>query len=89
LRGDRSESDKHDQLCLADDVMYNVMDEETTTSLWSRLETLLLWVISYGINPRITIMKMGKANLRRTNTNTKIYVKNPKSKNHGEREIPL
>jgi len=26
------------QLCLANEVMYNVMDEETTTGLWSRLE---------------------------------------------------
>ena len=25
------------QPCLADDVMYNVMDEETATRLWSRL----------------------------------------------------
>ena len=30
------------QLCLADDVMYNVMDEETVTGLWSRLETLYM-----------------------------------------------
>ena len=28
------------QLCLLDEVMYNVMDEETTTGLWSMLETL-------------------------------------------------
>ena len=27
-------------LCLADEVIYNVMDEETATDLWSRLETL-------------------------------------------------
>ena len=26
------------QLCLADEVMYNVMDEETVTRLWSRFE---------------------------------------------------
>jgi len=30
------------QLCLADDVMYNMMDEETVTGLWSRLETLYM-----------------------------------------------
>ena len=30
------------QLCLADEVMYNVMDEETVTGLWSRLETLYM-----------------------------------------------
>ena len=30
------------QLCLADDVMYNVMDKETVTGLWSRLETLYM-----------------------------------------------
>ena len=30
------------QLCLPDEVMYNVMDEETTTGLWSRLETLYM-----------------------------------------------
>ena len=40
----------------------------------------MLWVISYGINPRIKIMEIGKANLRKTNMNTKIYVKNLKEK---------
>jgi len=30
------------QLCLADEVMYNVMDEETATGLWLRLETLYM-----------------------------------------------
>ena len=30
------------QLCLADEVMYNLMDEETTTDLWSRLEILYM-----------------------------------------------
>jgi len=30
------------QLCLVDEVMYNVMDEETATELWSRLETLYI-----------------------------------------------
>jgi len=30
------------QLCLEDEVMYNVMDEETTTGLLSRLETLYM-----------------------------------------------
>jgi len=30
------------QLSLADEVMYNVMDEETATELWSRLETLYM-----------------------------------------------
>ena len=28
------------QLCLTDEVMYNVMDEEMATGLWSRLEIL-------------------------------------------------
>ena len=28
------------QLCLADKVMYNLMDEETTTILWSMLDFL-------------------------------------------------
>jgi len=28
------------QLCLTYEVMYNVMDEETTTGLWLMLETL-------------------------------------------------
>ena len=30
------------QLCLADEVMYNMMDEETTMGIWSRLETLYM-----------------------------------------------
>jgi len=30
------------QVCLADEVMYNVIDEETATRLWSRLETLYM-----------------------------------------------
>ena len=30
------------QLCLADKVIYNVMDEEMATELWSRLETLYM-----------------------------------------------
>jgi len=30
------------QLCLTDEVMYNVINEETTTGLWSRLETLYM-----------------------------------------------
>ena len=30
------------QLCLTYEIMYNVMDEETTTSLWSRLEMLYM-----------------------------------------------
>ena len=30
------------QLCLADEVMYNVMDEEITTGLWSKLEMLYM-----------------------------------------------
>ena len=30
------------QLCLADKVMYNVMDEKMVTGLWSRLETLYM-----------------------------------------------
>ena len=30
------------QLCLVDEVMYNVMDEEMATRFWSRLETLYM-----------------------------------------------
>ena len=30
------------QLCLADDVIYNVIDEEMATGLWLRLETLYM-----------------------------------------------
>ena len=30
------------QLCLADEIIYNVMDEETVTGLWSRLKTLYM-----------------------------------------------
>jgi len=30
------------QLCLADEVMYNVMDEKMATGLWSRLDTLYM-----------------------------------------------
>ena len=30
------------QLCLADEVMYKLMDEEMATELWSRLETLYM-----------------------------------------------
>ena len=30
------------QLCLADEIIYNVMDEETATGLWLRLETLYM-----------------------------------------------
>ena len=30
------------QLCLADEIMYNVMDEETGTGLWSKLEILYM-----------------------------------------------
>ena len=30
------------QLCLADEVMYNIMDNEKATRLWSRLETLYM-----------------------------------------------
>jgi len=30
------------QLCLADEMMYNMMDEEITTGLWSKLETLYM-----------------------------------------------
>ena len=42
-------------------------------------------VISYEIYPHTKIMEMDKATLRKTKTNIKIYVKNPKEKNHGER----
>ena len=34
------------QLCLADEVMYNMMDEETTTGLWSKLETYMMKSLS-------------------------------------------
>jgi len=40
----------------------------------------------YGIYPHTEIIEMDQANLRKTNTNTEIYVKNPKETNHGERE---
>jgi len=30
------------QLCLADELMYNMMDEEMATELWSKLETLYM-----------------------------------------------
>ena len=30
------------KLCITDEVIYNVTDEETTTELWSRLETLYM-----------------------------------------------
>jgi len=30
------------ELCLVDEVMYNVMDEEMVTRLWSRLEMLYM-----------------------------------------------
>jgi len=30
------------QLCLADEIMYNVMNEEIGTGLWSKLETLYM-----------------------------------------------
>ena len=42
LEGDESKGGKHDPLYLTDDVIYNVMDEETATRLWSRLETLYM-----------------------------------------------
>jgi len=29
-------------LCLSDEVLYNIMNEETTTSLWYRLESLYM-----------------------------------------------
>jgi len=34
------------QLCLTDEVMYNVMDEEITTELWSRLEMHMMKSLS-------------------------------------------
>jgi len=34
-------------------------------------------------------MEMGQVNFRKTNTNTEIYVKNPKGKNHGERDSTM
>ena len=43
---------------------------------------IFLWIYT-----RTKIMEMSKANFRKTNTNTntEIYGKNPKGKNHGER----
>jgi len=38
LRGDDLKAASTIQLYLADEVMYNVMDEETATGLWSMLE---------------------------------------------------
>ena len=40
--GYESESSKHNLILSPDEVMFNVMDEEMTTSLWSRLETLYM-----------------------------------------------
>jgi len=38
------------QLCLVNEVMYNVMDEKTPTGLWSRLEILyMMKSISYKL----------------------------------------
>ena len=31
-----------DQLCLSDEILYNVMNEETTAGLWCRLESLYM-----------------------------------------------
>jgi hypothetical protein len=30
------------RLCLADEVLFNIIGEETTTSLWSRMESLYM-----------------------------------------------
>jgi len=46
----------------------------------------LQWVISYESYPCIKIMEIGKANFRKANTNTEIYVKTRKEKNHRERK---
>jgi len=40
----------------------------------------MLWVIFYEIYPRIKIKEMCKVNIRKTNTNIEIYVKNQKEK---------
>ena len=56
------------QLCLTDEVMYNVMDEEMTTELWSRLEMHMMKSLSnklylkkqlYGLrmNEGITVLE--------------------------------
>jgi len=42
LGEDGSKSGKYDQLCFAGEVMYNVMDEEAATRLWSRLKILYM-----------------------------------------------
>ena len=42
LGGHGSKGGKHDPICLANKVMYNVMDEKTVTGFWSRLETLYM-----------------------------------------------
>jgi len=44
---------------------------------------------SYGSYPRTKIAEMGKTNLRKANTNTQIYVKNPKGKNHTHRDSTI
>ena len=45
------------QLCLTDEVMYNVMDEETTTKSWSMLEILYMTKkpLQQAISQEITI----------------------------------
>ena len=50
MGGDGSTGGKHIQLCLVDEVMYNVMDEKMPTGLWSRLEILyMMKSISYKL----------------------------------------
>ena len=39
---DESESAKHDSICHTYEVIYNVMYEETSMGLWSRLDTLYM-----------------------------------------------
>ena len=42
MRGDEAKGGKLDPTMFKDEVIYNVMDEEMTTRLWSRLETLYM-----------------------------------------------
>ena len=42
LGGDELKATNTIQLCFADEVMYNVMDEKTITGLWSKLEILYM-----------------------------------------------
>jgi len=47
------------------------------------------WLISYRIYPRPKIMEMGQVNLKKTNTNTEIYIETRKEKITEEERISL